>query len=329
MEVSCITPCTPFEAAFDFLFVRGNFEKQFPSCWDFINAMETPQNDMWVQAICTCRLMQLLPHPMYGVLLLCEEYPSLVESKDTWYLARECCVSVVDVELLIRVMRIFCPKNQEEVLFDGAWCTSRLYDAKQPQEWYQYGRASACNLAFTRMWWNQDAAPFLESRDMRAAITALALNEQRSLKMKIFSMERKEVLDKKQFKKDIKDMAKKDEGEVQKKIAKTKALRLDKKELETVNEKTDEKLQALRAIIQKVKSTLARSRAAMFDDGIAEIMVNVTLAYPYLTWQLKALVHNRFTMDSTWMIERRLHGFKWFTIAENPMDALTRWALPR
>ena len=191
----CVTPSMPFEAAFDLLFVRGHFEQFFPSCWEFCEAMGAPADDIWVQAICTCRLMQLLPHPMYGVLLLCDVLCSLAESKETWNLARECCVSVVDVEVLVRIMRVFCQK--EEVLFDGAWRTASLHEIRSSRQWLQFGKDAAADLAFTRMWWDQDAAPFQQARDgMRGAIFALASEEQKSLRAKLFYMERASVLDK-------------------------------------------------------------------------------------------------------------------------------------
>lgn len=315
----CITPSTPFEAAFDLLFVRGRFEQYFPSCWEFCEAMGAPADDIWVQAICTCRLMQLLPHPMLGVLLLCDEICSLEESKVTWLLARECCVSVVDVEVLVRVMRIFC--QREEVLFDGAWRTAALYEFRPRRQWLQFGKDAAADLAFTRMWWNQDAAPFLEARDgMRGAIFALAAEEQKSLQAKLFSMERASALDKIRRAKQNKDVcadAKKKPGDV---------VRLTKKGVNDAKEKAESEWRAHKAVLNRVRSALVMSSAVAFDDRLAEIVVNISVDYPCLFWQMKAIVHTRFAMDPTWEIERRLHGRTWFTMVEDSFEVLAKWA---
>jgi hypothetical protein len=320
-EIACLpsvlTPTMPFETAFDLLFVRGNFEKYFPSCWDFCKAMETPNNDEWIQAICTSRLMQLLPHPMFGVLLLTNEVPSLEESIETWRLAKECCVAVVDVELLVRVMRIFCPFHTEEVLFDGAWRTSQLYELKTYQQWLHFGKVAADGIAFTRMWWNQDEAPFFESRDMRSAIFILAKEEEALLKLKLVKAERRGILAEKRWRRANKGT---DGKEPKKQID-----RFTKEDQETAEHNAKKKFDKHVKALLALKTALERRKALMFEESLSEIVANLSAMFPRVKWQLKALLHTHFTRNSTWEIERLLHGYRWFVMYEDPMAKLAAW----
>ena len=351
-----ITASTTFEEAFDILFVRGGFSA-FKSCWDFIKLFETPTNGPWVHTLCTCRFVELLPHPMYGVLLLIPEVRSVEESHLTWDLARECSVATVDCETLVRVMRVFCPRKNEQVLFGGAWCTSQLHETRSKTEWVSFGRNALNGISFTAMWWAQEENLALEGSDMRLVVQQMAKKECDMLRFKLLAHAKKEMLEEKVCKVGkLREEKKKNSGEkvngdgkqlVQvvidcssesvssgKKAKKAKTdgatqktgpVRLSKEDLKAAEAASVANTDKHIRVIAALERALVRTGVELLDCNLAGIVASLAAAYPRIKWNLKGAVHGHFKSQTAWEIERELHGYTWFEITEDPLATLEYW----
>ena len=343
-----LTSSTTFEEAFDIMFVRGGFSR-FKSCWDFVKTFENPANDRWIQALCLCRLMELLPHPMLGVLLLVPEVRSLQESRDVWKLARECCVAVVDVDIVVRVIRMFCPRVDDQVLFGGALRTSQIHEVRSKVDWGAFAKNAADGIAFTGMWWAQEENLGLEGADIRAVVVQMSKKEGEMLRFKLLAHAKKEMLDEKVWKveklrdakkKPVSAEEKKHEPEVENesvsepktKKGKTKdvvkkptPIRLSNDELKVAESVSQTKTEKHLQVLSTLKKALARTGVAVLEHDLAGIVTGITTEYPRIKWNLKAALHEHFKTQSAWEIEREMHGYEWFKFTEDPLATLNYW----
>ena len=322
-----ITPSMSFEESFDILFVRGGF-LSFPSCWEFVKKFENLVDDRWIHAMCTCRLMDLLPHPMFGVLLFVPEIPSLEESCLAWRLARECCVSVVDIEITVKVIRIFCPPGKEGcVLFHGAWCPSDLHVKKSPSEWIKFATATADGVSFTRMWWSQEENLMKEGITIGEVVRRMAAKEKDMLRFKLISNAKKDLLDAKAWKVEQNKNMKAIQGkpESKKTGGKPVSIRLNVEELNCAEATAKSSMEKHQQAISALKKALTKTAVEVFDDNLAEIVASLTASFPRIKWSIKAILHSHFVKHSDWKIERQIHGNRWFTITEDPLTTLGYW----
>lgn len=327
-----ITPSMTFEEAFDILFVRGGFAA-FPSCWDFIKKFETVANEKWIHTMCSCRLMEMLPHPMFGVLLFVPEVRSLEESRLAWKAARDCSVAVVDIEVMVKVMRMFCPPELKEcVLFDGAWLVSDLYTKRTPTEWVVFAAKAVDGVSFTQMWWAQEETLIKDDGGMVVAVRQMAAKEKEMLRFKLIANAKKEMLDAKTLK--AAQLKESKQAEPNHHLAPSKAkkaktadqpIRLTKEELKEAEEVAKTNVDKHNHAVSAIKKALAKTKIKTFESDLAGIVASLTTSFPRVKWSIKLALHDHFTDISDWEIERRIHGRTWFEIKDDPLTTLGYW----
>lgn len=167
-----------FEHVFEILFDKGGFNMfhwVFGKyvCYEFANLFPLEEELDWVCAICACHFMKLLPHPAYAVLLFRDQNSrsKVKESVIAWDLAKQCGLHICfRPRILVGAMRIFCPTGGK---FRDAIQMELFHKKRSPEEWKSFAE----QLFHVCFWWNQPEAPFLESLDMKDAISILAKNE--------------------------------------------------------------------------------------------------------------------------------------------------------
>ena len=331
-----ITPSMPFEEAFDILFVRGGFSA-YPSCWDFVKKFESVASEKWIQTMCTCRFMEMVPHPMFGVLLFVPEVRSLKESCLVWKAARECCIAVVDIEVMIKVIRLFCPPEfKDRVLFDGAWHVHDIFAVKTKAEWVVFAASAADGISFTQMWWAQEENLPKEGDSMTVVVRQMAAKERDMLRFKLISNAKKEILDEKTLKAaHVKELKKADPNHhlVPPKAKKAKvddkpqAIRLTKDELMKAEDIARTNIDKHNHAVSALKKALAKTGVKKFEDDLASIVAGLTASFSRVKWTIKLVLHDHFTELSDWEIERRIHGRCWFDITDDPLTALGYWEI--
>ena len=141
---------------------------------------------------------------------------------------------------------------------------------------------------------DQVECPYLESQDMRTAVITLAKKERYMLPLKLLANVKHEVLGEKKAKKP----------------------RLTDDDVAFAENKANEQVKKHLGVLSVLRKALARTRATIFDDDLAEAVMNLHVAYPCLKWQLKVILHSHFLAHSAWDIERILHGHRWFGVAD-------------
>ena len=329
-----ITPSMPFEEVFDILFVRGGFSA-FPSCWDFVKKFESVASDKWIQTMCTCRFMEMIPHPVLGVLLFVPEVRSLKESSLVWKAARECCISVVDIEVMIKVIRVFCPPEfKDYVLFHGAVHVNSIYTVRSKAQWVLFAMEAINDISFTQMWWNQEENLSKEGDCMAVVVRQMAAKEKDMLRFKLIANAKKEMLDEKTLKAaQLKEPKQADpnhhlappKAKKAKAEDKPQAIRLTKEELAKAEDIAKTNIDKHNHAVSALKKALTKTDVKDFEEDLASIVASLTTSFPRVKWTIKLVLHDHFTGISDWEIERRIHGKSWFDITEDPITTLGYW----
>ena len=331
-----ITPSMPFEEAFDILFVRGGFSV-YSSCWDFVKKFESVASEKWIQTMCVCRFMEMVPHPMFGVLLFVPEVRSLKESCLVWNAARECCIAVVDIEVVIKVVRLYCPPEfKDRVLFDGAWNVNDIYSVKTKAEWVVFAADAIDGVSFTQMWWAQEENLSKEGEGMAVVVRQMAAKEKDMLRFRLIANAKKEILDEKTLKvAQMKELKKTDTNNhlmppKAKKVKvddKPQAIRLTKDELVKAEDTAKANVDKHNHAVYALRKALAKTGIKTFDVDLASIVAGLTASFSRVKWTIKLALHDHFTDISDWEIERRIHGRCWFDITEDPLATLGYWEI--
>jgi hypothetical protein len=306
-----------FVEVFNALFIRGGFaaytaEYAERDCERFVDDFETPDNYLTIQAICACRLMQLLPHPGFGVLLLIDAHMSEVGFQSTWSLASRCCARVfTDWRVLILVMRIFCDKTSDETVWEG-FSVSDLFVKRTKKGWVQFAKDRYSDRWFLAKWWvSCEISKQSVNGVMREAISASAETELTSLPILLLNRERAALLDRKtkalekeRVKAELSAPAEKKRKYTPRAVAVTKK---DEAELIEVVAKEEENH---RHVITKLGHVLSVKKMSKIGAKMAGIVGALTRMYPLIAWNLKETVHNAAAGRSTFATEQKLFAHR-------------------
>jgi hypothetical protein len=268
---------------------------------------------------------------MCGVLLFIPEIPSLEESRLAWHHARECCVSAVDIEVTVKVIRAFCPLEEiEGALFYGAWNPSEMHKKRSAYAWKEFASNAANDLNFTRMWWNQEENLVKEGFTMAEVVRKMATKEKEMLRFKLIANAKKELMDQKNLKAEQQKTIRQTAGKPElKKLRKTDgkpvAIRLNTEEMRSAEATAATQMEKHQHALSTLKKALAKTAVKVFDDDLAEIIASLTASFPRIKWCIKVVLHDHFSQDADWKIERQIHGHRWFTITDDPLATLGYW----
>jgi hypothetical protein len=188
-------PRLPFPIAFDILFRHGGFSAfaRLHHCpaeahyqfWRLyfvsssIGKLNPAHISQWVEVMCTCHIVQSLPHPAHAVFLLRPVVREIPESVAAWSAAGgRGGNQLLDSAAVVRAMRVFLSARGWEddaavrEWFPAAGTVSRKEGGwrQSVNVWRQFVDEAVGNHAFTRYWWTaQREGPFyllLDNRDV-------------------------------------------------------------------------------------------------------------------------------------------------------------------
>lgn len=301
-ETIALLQCEPvnFNEVFDALFVRGGFaaytaEYGERDCGRFYDDFETETNDLLMQAICACRLMQVLPHPGFGVLLLQGEHSRHDAARAH---AERCCLRVVDWRVLILAMRIFCPLDSCTKVWEG-FHASQLHTKRSKAGWVEFARARYWDRMFLKRW---RLGCKVTGVDMRDAITMSAEKEIACLPVELLNRERAVLMAKKEL--DAKQRVEPDAAKKRKYTPRPVVLsKKDEVELLALVEK--EEVQH-RYVLAKLAHVLATKQIRKIGARLAGIVGALARLFPLIAWNLKETIHKAAVERSAFATEQKL-----------------------
>ena len=321
-----------FAKVFDALFTHGEFAATYTAehgerdCMRFVEDFETPFNDLCIQAICACRLMQLLPHPGYAVLLLVSAH----HKKDNGFelthaLAARCCLRVFDPCVMVHAMRIFVPSKRPGAMVWEGFPVSDMFITRTRREWVAFAEARCSDRLFLQRWWW--ACPVSQG-GIREAIAAAAENERASLSARLYARDRLALLEEKTREAELKrkmagvaktsEVVKKKnepkrktpeavvENEPATKRRKPRPVVVTKKdELELVEIAAGHEARLLR-VVSKLEHVLVKKRVCKIGAKLAAIVGALARMHPLIEWSLTDAVHKAAVGRSAFATERKL-----------------------
>ena len=319
----------------------------------------------WVEVMCTCHIVQSLPHPAHAIYLLRPVRHEIPESVAAWTIAGGRGNQLPRPEILIRAMRVFIPKGHQPLLQREWFWVSDVHYKRSLRKWLRFADEVIVNHAFTRYWWfRQKEGPFylLENEGeegldtMDRVIKRLAQRETLSLGKRL-KREETAVMMKQlhwvKVKKEMKDaenaisVVSVARGQSGKQACKTKMIQppppppsaLTKKKssiiLSTANKQEIERLTKLRyseytSVLSQAKAALSSMLTTTLDMNFRRILclvVSLGYQYPHVKWSIKLALHGvaEDTGRSNWDVERELHRVM-YKKESDALKTLTRFA---
>jgi hypothetical protein len=316
-----------FAKVFDVLFTHGEFAATYTAdhgerdCMRFVDDLETPLNDLGIQAICACRLMQLLPHPGYAVLMLVSAH----HKKDpvfelTKALAARCCLRVFDPRVIVHAMRIFVPSKRPGAMVWEGFPVSDMFITRTRREWVAFAEARCSDRLFLQRWWW--ACPVTQG-GIREAIAAAAEKERASLSARLYARDRLALIEEKtreaELKRKVEEVVvvKRKTPEVVVKGDEPAAKRrkprpvvvTKKDELALVEAAAGHEARLLR-VVSKLEHVLVKKRVCKIGAKLAAIVGALARMHPLIEWSLKDAVHEAAVGRSAFATERKLFAHR-------------------
>jgi hypothetical protein len=304
-----LLPLLPFKCAFDILIRHGGFagfENAFgvrESFFRFYILFQDHGN--WVDAICTCRLVQALSNPVDALFLLRPVDRFIRPSVRAWEIARERKYDSFDTEYLVAAMKIFLPVCDISCY---PWLSvDDLRVTRSSTEWVKFAGKHSSNYHFTAHWWNfqPDVPLSLERECMGEVVEMLAREEPGLLLRRLKRDECNARLDEKKRRD-----AKREVGESKKKKqCVKKEATLTKSDMLKIEEEVEKKrlflsktLHSIRVLFVKLDSHLLISKFDVFAMHVA----GIAKEHPYIKWGVRLSFHEAsYKIDKTsWAVER-------------------------
>ena len=298
-----------FADVFDTLFARGGFARNYTEphgesdCHRFLVEFETPHNDLLMQSVCACRLMELLPNPCHAILLLLPCRSDLPLSVNTWKLAQRCCMRVFDMEVLVRSMRIFCSKKGGVVWEE--FKESAIHTRRTRQEWVRFAGDRCRDLFVLTSWCREcgrDPSSLPTGATMLEAITLEAQKEVRAMHASVLEKHEQALLREKARARELKHDGKKPP-------AARRAF--GKRETESIMTSTETEKGVLVHVVRKLAQVLERRKIVRIGPDLAGIIGALSRAHPLIKWSLRAVAHKAAARCSTFVTERKLRRHHW------------------
>lgn len=309
-----------FVNIFNTLFLLGGFARYSTTygdldCEKFLLDFETPRNHLIMQAICACRLMELLPRACHAILLLQPCRSSMSLSVSTWKMAERCCLRVFDIAVLVRAMRVFCSRKGGVVWED--FDEASIFVSRTRVEWVEFARSKFIDLCISSNWWCQTA---LRGVSMLDTILSEAKNEMDAMHTIIFDKLHNALMVGKQIVQDNKEMEESKKGETKKR--KRRPLIVGKKEMETLLGNTNSEREKNMYVLRKLEQVLAAKKPTKLNTKLAGIVGALTRVYPLIKWNMKAVVQKGTVDHSTYATEKKLVQHQWDVKPSNALRML-------
>jgi hypothetical protein len=295
-----------FPGIFDTLFVRGGFAAYTAvhgdrDCEKFVEDYETPDNDLTIQAICVCRLIQLLPHPCHALLLVANDV-------DVRKAATRCMLRVFDVKVLVLSIRMHCNRKSAVEVWE-MFPVSQMFVKRTRGEWMQFAQKMSRNKCRLEKWWCECAEP---RGDMRGAIRTMAEREMdrllanimHELRTRLLEAKRREQ-EQKRVKGEFKAMS---DGEPKAKKRKQtpRTVTVSKTEEKTLLAEAGLEHSKHQSLLAKLDQVLAAKKVCKLGIKLAGIVGALSRVYPLIKWSLKNGVHQFTTKRSPFETEQKL-----------------------
>ena len=347
MQLLARFPRLPFSVAFDILFTHGGFtaferihgstEEALYQFWR-IYFVSSPIGNLnpaiisqWVEVMCTCHVVQSLPHPAHAIYLLRPVSHEIPESVAAWAIAGGRGNQLPRPEILIRAMRVFIPKGHQPLLQREWFWVSDVHHRRSLRKWLRFADDVIANHAFTRYWWmGQREGPFyllgngrLNTTDQ--VIANLAQRETLCMKKRLKRDETAKMVKQVQrarARKEMKDAEQKGQTIIphSKKSTPVQPPTIVQRQhptLSATNKEEIERLTKLRyseytSALSQAKSALSSMLVVTLDKhfrGVLCLVVSLGYSYPLIKWSIKLALHKVAveTGRSNWDIERELY----------------------
>lgn len=377
MQLLIHLPLLPFTAAFDILFRHGGFaafarthggetEEATYQFWRLffvsspVGKLFPARVGRWVDAMCTCFIVQSLAHPAHAVYLLRPVRHEIPESVAAWAVAGGRGNQLLRVEFLITAMVAFLPVRHYESSppLQREWFRiEEIWMRRSARGWLRYADEVIANHFFTTHWWAQQReGPFYllsdgECDTMGRVIVRLAQREVATLKARVAREETAKMVRELQRAKEVRAWKKSDEVKTEKmknNEAQSKGTPHQKKHqppavpkrptptsLTVTHKQEIERLTRLRCdkqttILAQVQSAMSSLSVSTLEDHFRRVLcwvVSLGHRHPRIKWSIKLALHEAAveTGRSVWDVERELHNVRYHRDAE-PLEKLVRLA---
>jgi hypothetical protein len=157
-----------------------------------VGKMHPVRIGQWVEVMCTCFVVQSLPHPAHAIYLLRPVRYEIPESVAAWAIAGGRGNQMPRVEVLINAMLAFLPSAENQGMLQREWFSvNEVLIRRSARGWLRFADEVISGHFFTRHWWTQQReGPFflLEGEPcetMGRVITRLAQRETLLLRKRI------------------------------------------------------------------------------------------------------------------------------------------------
>jgi hypothetical protein len=300
-------PLLPFSCTFDILIRHDGFAGfdtvygRRASLYRFWELFSNHASADWIDAICTCRLVQALSDPAHALFLLVPTDFSVRPSVVAWDVAKSRRFEILTTSYVVLAMKCFLSLDRE--VFPWLSTSDIVLHNRTPAQWIVFAKYNISSYHFTRRWWNeQPEVPLSDDWSaMGHVVVVLAREESELLVERLRCAERKKCLCLKKKKIGDEKSRKK-----QHKITITKA---DQTNIDAIVQGRRAELTTVLNSVCTVFAEVPQSLLEHKYDLFARYVAGTVRLYPHIKWSVLLAFHTASRGRRTsWAVERAVWG---------------------